>query len=140
MATAGTPESARPVSGRSATNVMQFGAKEAASVAAAAAASEAVMIALRPTMSESVPAKTMAIANTPVAADKDRLAAAGEIEKARVKGGIKGWTQESSGKVAKLPRNSAKLTRQKRAPPRPIRGGSPAGAFSFTIVGVDVTG
>ena len=64
-----------------------------ASVAAAAAASEAVMIALRPTMSESVPAKIIATANTPVAADKDRLAAAGEIEKARVKRGISGWTQ-----------------------------------------------
>ena len=51
------------------------------------------MIALRPTMSDSAPAKTMAIASTPVAADKDRLAAAGEIEKARVKRGINGWTQ-----------------------------------------------
>ena len=35
----------------------------------------------------------MATASTPVAADKDRLAAAGEIEKARVKLGSSGWTQ-----------------------------------------------
>ena len=66
---------------RSATNTAQFGAKEAASVAALAAASEAVMIALPPDVSDGVPAKTMAIANTPVATDKDRLAAAGEIKR-----------------------------------------------------------
>jgi hypothetical protein len=41
--------------------------------------------------------------------------------------------------VAKLPRTSAELTRQNRAPPRPIKGGSSAGAFNLTIVGVDVT-
>ena len=93
MATAGTPESARPVSARSATRVVQFGAKEAASVAAAAAASDAVMTALRPSASDSVPEKIIATANTPVAADRDRLAAAGEIEKARVKLGSSGWTQ-----------------------------------------------
>ena len=51
------------------------------------------MIALRPTTSDSVPAKIIATASTPVAADRDRLAAAGEIEKARVKRGISGWTQ-----------------------------------------------
>ena len=49
MATAGTPESARPVSARSAISVGQLGAKAMATVAAAAAASEAAMTVLRPT-------------------------------------------------------------------------------------------
>src|SRR3984957_18489771 len=99
MATAGKPESARPVSALSATNVVQFGAKEAASVAAAAAASEAVMTALRPTTSESVPANIIATAKTPVAADKDRLAAAGEIEKDPGKRRISGREQSNAAKV-----------------------------------------
>ena len=67
--------------------------KEAANVAAAAAAKEAVMTALRPNASDSAPAQNIATANTPVAADNERLAAAGEIEKARAKPGIMGWTQ-----------------------------------------------
>ena len=41
--------------------------------------------------------------------------------------------------MAKLPRNSAKLTRQNRPPPRAIKGGSPAGASNLKVVGVDVT-
>jgi len=93
IATAGTPESASPVSARSATSVVQSGEKEAASVAAPAAASEAVITVLRPSASDSVPAKTIAAANTPVAADSERLAAAGEIENAWAKPGISGWTQ-----------------------------------------------
>ena len=93
MATAGTPESARPVSARSATRVGQFGAKAMATVAAAAAASEAAMTVLRPTASDSAPAPNMATASTPVAAESDRLAAAGDIENARAKAGINGWTQ-----------------------------------------------
>ena len=81
------------MSARSATKAVQLGEKEAASVAAPAAASDAVIIVLRPTASDSDPAKTIATASTPVAADRDRLAAAGEIEKARAKSGISGWTQ-----------------------------------------------
>ena len=41
--------------------------------------------------------------------------------------------------MAKLPRTSAKLTRQNLAPPRPIRSGSLVGS-NVTIMGVDVTG
>ena len=93
MPTAGTPDSARPVSARSATKIIQFGDSATASVAAPAAASEAVMTALRPKASESDPAKTIATARTPVVADSERLEAAGEMEKARAKPGISGWTQ-----------------------------------------------
>ncbi len=64
-----------------------------ASVAAAAAASEAAMTALRPKASDSAPAPNMASASTPVAADSERLAAAGETEKVRAKVGSSGWTQ-----------------------------------------------
>ena len=45
----------------------------------------------------------------------------------------------SSAKVAKLPRNSAKFTRQNRAPPRAVKDGSLADASNLEVVGVDVT-
>ncbi len=51
------------------------------------------MTALRPNASDSAPAQNIATAKTPVAADNERLAAAGEIENARAKPGIIGWTQ-----------------------------------------------
>ena len=51
------------------------------------------MTALRPKASDSDPAKTIATARTPVVADRERLEAAGEMEKARAKPGISGWTQ-----------------------------------------------
>jgi hypothetical protein len=41
--------------------------------------------------------------------------------------------------VAKLPRNSAKFTRQNRASPRVIKGGPSAGASIFEITEADVT-
>ena len=62
-------------------------------MAVPAAASEAAITVLRANASESVPAKTIATANSPVAAESDRLAAAGEIENARAKPGIKGGMQ-----------------------------------------------
>src|SRR5579863_1907402 len=104
MATAGTPDSARPVKPRSAMSVGQSGAKAAASVAAAAAASETVMMVFRPKTSDSAPAPNMATASTPVAADSDKLAEAGEIENARAKVGIIGCTQYRTAKVAMPPR------------------------------------
>ena len=87
------PERARPVSARSVTEVVQSGEKEAANVAAEGVVAETVMIAFRPNASGSVPAQSIATPNSPVAADNERLAAAGEIEKARAKPGIIGRTQ-----------------------------------------------
>ena len=51
------------------------------------------MTAFRPRTSDTVPANAIATARTPVAAESERLAAAGEIEKALAKPGISGWTQ-----------------------------------------------
>ena len=93
MATAGTPASASPVSARSAISLGQFGAKAMAKVAAAAATSEPTMTVLRPIASDSAPAPNIATASTLVAAESDRLAAAGDSENARAKAGIIGWTQ-----------------------------------------------
>jgi hypothetical protein len=44
----------------------------------------------RPKTSDTVPANAIATARTPVAADSERLAAAGEIEKPLAKPGISG--------------------------------------------------
>ena len=93
MATAGTPESARPVSARSPISAGQVGASAMPRVAADAAASETVMTPLRPKASDSAPAPNMATASTPVAAEIDRLAEAGDSEKVRAKAGSTGWTQ-----------------------------------------------
>ena len=54
---------------------------------------EAVITVFRPSRSDNAPAANMATAMTPVAADSERLAAAGDSEKARAKVGIKGCTQ-----------------------------------------------
>ena len=62
-------------------------------VAAAAVTSEATMTVLRPSASDSAPAANMATASTPVAAESDRLAAAGDSENALANAGIIGWTQ-----------------------------------------------
>ncbi len=93
MATAGTPESASPASARNAISAGQFGAKAVARVAAAAAASEAAITDLCPKASDSAPAPNMATASTAVVADTERLAAAGETEKASTKAGSSGCTQ-----------------------------------------------
>jgi hypothetical protein len=81
------------VSARNTISVVQSGENAAASVAPAAAARETVITAFRPTMSDTVPANTIATARTPVVAESERLAAAGEIEKSLAKPGISGWTQ-----------------------------------------------
>jgi len=93
MATAGTPESARPVRARSPISAGQVSANAAASVVAAAADSEAVITVFRPRASERAPAPNIATASIPIAADSDRLAAAGDSENVRAKAGISGWTQ-----------------------------------------------
>ena len=126
MATAGTPESARPVSARSATNVVQFGEKEAASVAAAAATSEAVIIALRPSVrqrsGEDHRDRQYARRRGQGQArggGRDRKGA-GEERHQR----LDAIEQREGGEAAE---KQCEVTRQNRAPPRPIRGGSPAG-------------
>ena len=93
MATAGTPASASPVSARKPISAGQFGAKAMATVATAAATSETAMTVFRPTMSDRAPAPNMATDRTPVAADSDRLAAAGDTAKLRANAGNIGWTQ-----------------------------------------------
>ena len=77
------------------------------------------MTAFRPNASDSVPAESIRDPNSPVAADNESVAAAGEIEKPRAKPGIIGWTR--TAKVARPPRKRATLTRQNRASPRDHR-------------------
>ncbi len=51
------------------------------------------MTVLRPTASDSAPAPNMATASTPVVAESDRLAAAGDSENVCARAGMIGWTE-----------------------------------------------
>ena len=93
MATAGTPESARPVSVRSTSRLVQPGTTAQATVSNPTAKSETVMIGLRPKTSETRPTTSMASASVPVVSDSERLAALGDTPRSAEKTGSSGCTQ-----------------------------------------------
>src|ERR671939_2165 len=103
MATAGRPASPTPWTARSTSSVGNVGLNAVATVKTETASSEAVIIDLRPTDSESVPANRSETASVAAVTDSDRLAVAGETWNSAANVGSSGWVAYNAAKVTKPP-------------------------------------
>ncbi len=93
MAVAGNPLNAMPARVSSTSSAVQLGAKAAATVSRAEAASEITITRLRPKTSDSALATSMAKARLWVVSDSDRLAVAGATWNSAENTGMIGCTQ-----------------------------------------------
>src|SRR5262249_37736527 len=106
-----------PCSARTTSSAPNVGLNAVASMSAEAARSETVIIALRPSASDNVPAKTSDTARVADVTDSDRLAVAGGTSNSRGNVGRGGWGR----RVTRPLTNRALWGRQTAAEPTSMR-------------------
>ncbi|MNI44267.1 hypothetical protein D3C73_986370 [compost metagenome] len=107
---AGSPASAMPCNTLSSRSTGKYGLNAEKTAIIEAATSEAVIMALRPTASETEPINSIVSAIEMVVTDRVKLAFVGVMPKSPVISGISGCRVYSSAKVTKPAANKARLT------------------------------